>query len=127
MFAEDGYRPNYVVGTHDKNLAPMASSSLSPEQIMIGRNPIMETLEGRPLCEMNDANKEKASMQIQLQTMLHARTAIIKADAERILRIGLTRPLRAFSKVEYRVNDIMRIILKTPGPKEEKRICGYTS
>ena len=102
-----------------KNLVPMVSCSLSPAQIMIGRNTILETLEGRPLTEMNDESKEKAATQLQLQTMMEARTAIIKAHADRIMRIGLTRPLRAYSNVQYRVNDHVLMRAKTPQTKEE--------
>ena len=108
-----------------KNLVPMVRCALSPAKIMIGRNTIMETLEGRPLSNPTGEGKETASMQLQLQTMLEARTAIVKADAGRILRIGLTRPLRAYSNVQYRVNDHVLLRMKTANTKEEKWIGGY--
>ena len=80
----------------------------------------MSTLEETSLIEVNAESKEKEAMQIQLQTMLEARAAIIKADADRILRIGLTRPLRSYSNVQYRVNGHVLMRVKTPGRKEEK-------
>ena len=108
-----------------KNLIPMVSSGLSPAQIMIGRNTILETLTEKPFEKATNESKERLAMHAQLQTMLEARSVMIKAEADKILRIGLTRPLGSYSKVEYRVNDYVLLRMTTPKTKEEKWVGGY--
>ena len=68
---------------------------------------------------------EQDSTQVQTQAMFDARTEMIKLDEERIIRLGMNRPIRAQSQGDFKIYDVVLLRMKLGPSKEEKRRGGF--
>ena len=108
-----------------KNLTPMLGSGLSPSEVMLGRNNVLESLGRIERIETSTDGQIAHTMQAQLQASLKARSAVILEDARRIVRIGTSRNIRSGAKQDFKINDKVQIYMKDDDLEIDRWIPGY--
>ena len=108
-----------------KNLTPMIGSGICPAQAMHGRSSMFESLENRQLANPSVIKDVPGSLQLQLQAALKARGDIAKYDARRTLGLGMNRPIRAGSAVDFKMNDGVVIFAHNQTQRESKWLPVY--
>ena len=110
---------------HDKNLTPMLGVGISPSQIMLGRNNLLESLESAQWVESKNESDLNHTMQHQIQSAMHARNAVIMDDSRRVVRLGLNRKIRAGASQDFKLDDVVQIFIREEGTKIERWIHGF--
>ena len=118
--------------TYGKKRHPNGEFGVSPAREMLGGSNVLQSLENRQLWTKEQCDEFPMRMQSQLQSMLEARSAIITEDAARIVKIGISRPLRASAVSDFKTGD--RVLLYMLGPRIKQhrwapgfRVVGLTS
>ena len=108
-----------------KNLTPMLGSGVSPAQVMLGRNNLLESLENAQWIEPSRNVDVEHTMQFQIQAALQARTAVIVEDAKRVVDLGMNRQIRAGTKHDVKVGDTVQLFLKDEELQVERWTSGF--
>lgn len=81
---------------------------------------MLSSLENNQMYSDEQAVGNDDSTQLQLQAMLHARSVIVRADSERLIWLGLRRPLRAGTRTDFKVGDSVKLYMLDPRIREKK-------
>ena len=107
-----------------ENSTPMIGSGICPAQAMHGRSSMFESLENRQLTPPSVIRDVPESLQVQLQEALEARGDIAKYDARGTLDLGMNRPIRAGSTVDFKMDDGVVIFAHNQTRRESKWLPG---
>ena len=111
----------------------MIAAGQSSEKGLIGRavslvkigyraiDTMLADLENKQVYSEEHAVGNEDSMQFQLQAMMHARAVKVRADSERLLWLGLHRPLRACTRSDFKMGDSVRLYMMGPRIREMRR------
>ena len=108
-----------------KNLTPMLGAGVSPAQVMLGRNTLLESL-GH--CQWVDSSNETDvthTMQQQVQAALAARSEVILEDARRVVNLGMNRKARVGSVRDFRIDDVVQLYMRYDESKTAQWVPGF--
>ena len=108
-----------------KNLTPMLGSGVAPSEVMLGRNNLLDSLEQMQWIDSTTDGDLSHTMQVQVQTALSARSAVILEDARRTVRLGTTRNARSGSKQDFKLNDSVHLFMRDDDTNCERWIPGF--
>ena len=115
-----------------KNPTPMLGAGVSPAQLMLGRNNLLEPLEEARWVESSTEHDATHTMQYRVQSELQSRPAVILEDARRVSILGVNRKAREGSLQDFKLCEIAQLYLKGEETKMTQstpgfRIIGLTS
>ena len=91
----------------------------------MGRDAMLSAFGNKQLYSEDQSIGNEDSTHLQLHAMIHARAVIVRGDSERLIWLGLRRPVRAGSKTDFKVADAAKLYTMRPRIREMRWQCAF--
>ena len=103
----------------------MLGAGVSPAQVMLGRNTLLDSLGNCQWVDASNENDVTHTTQQQVQAALAARSEVILEDARRVVNLGMNRKVRIGGSRDFRIDDVAHLYIRNGETKTAQWVPGF--